>query len=656
MNDYEQSSLWKNAFTHRDDDFNNQRDKLAQAYRDFRARVALLLQQIQSELPSLTLHDITHVDSLWRIASEISGPNYPLNPAEVFVLGGAFLLHDAAHCRAAFTGGINELRETTEWRDAVAQRQYSPEQLVEGSEAFQVVLFDTLRVLHPKRALRLAFANWSDTIGGAPFHLFPHDELREAYGHIIGVIAQSHWSNPHELESFARQNVSAPVNLAPANWTVNMLKVAILLRVADAAHIDAKRAPRLLLAMNQPQLISRDHWQFQARLHQPHCDTNRKELLFTSNPFPAAEQDAWWLAYDAARLVDQELSAAYHLLRDHQLDPLVAHEVAGIRTPEAFSRHVPTEGWHPVNASLQISNVKSVVERFGGAKLYGDKPYLALRELLQNARDAVFACRAIGGLEENDGSIEVKLEQHGGEDWLHVIDTGIGMSRYVLTEILLDFGRSLWRDSSLRSEWPGLAASGFDAVGRFGIGFFAVFMLGDHVKVTTRRYDSHPDDAENQWVLEFPKGLVLRSILRPPLSSEKLRRPGTRISVCLKDKKALLSVVRSSLSFSFGSKRENIPFSLSQIVGAIAPALEVDVWTKEGLNQKIKTISAGDWRQIEPEQLLERLIPVVSPGLFSYENFLRSLAAVSDGITAMVNKDNKILGRCAIHEDGFFLD
>lgn len=649
MSDYKQSTLWKTAFTHSGDGFDEQRENLVTAYSDFRGRADLLLKQIKGELPSLTLHDITHVDALWHIASEIAGPDYPLNPAEALVLGGAFLLHDAAHCRAAFPGGLEELRCTTEWRDAAAQRQYGQGQLVEGSEAFQIVLFDTLRVLHPKQARRLAFACWSDQPGETSLHLFPHDELREAYGYAIGEIAQSHWLHPHELESFARRIVAAPAYLAPANWTVNMLKVAVLLRVADAAHIDAKRAPRLLLAMNQPQGISREHWLFQTRLHQPHCDHERRELLFTGSPFPSGEQDAWWLAYDAACLVDQELTAADHLLRDHQLNRLAASEVAGIRTPEVFSHHVPTEGWHPVNASLRINDIKSVVERFGGEKLYGNKPYLALRELLQNARDAVFACRAIGGLEDNCGSIEVELEERDGEDWLHVTDTGIGMSRYVLTQVLLDFGRSLWRDPSLRSEWPGLAASGFDAVGRFGIGFFAVFMLGDHVKVITRRYDPHPADQESQWVLEFPKGLALRSTLRPPQDNEGLRRPGTRVSVRLKDKSALFRITRTWFDFGSGSGLESkdISFSLSQMVGALAPALDVDVWTQDGLNQKAKTISAGDWRQLESSQLLDRLVPIVgSSSIFSHEWVSRHIDTVAARITSMTGVDGKIWGRC----------
>jgi len=410
--------------------------------------------------------------------------------------------------------------------------------------------------------------------------------------------------------------------------------------------------------VNKIQNISREHWLFQARLNQPYCDCKRRELYFTGSPFPQDEQDAWWLSYDAACLVDQELAAADNLLRDHKLNQLAAGGVAGIKSPETFALHVPTEGWYPVNASLHISDIKSVVERFGGAKLYGEKPSLALRELLQNARDAVFASRVIGGLDGKEGSIEVKLEERDGEDWLHITDNGIGMSRYVLTEVLLDFGRSLWRDPSLSGEWPGLAASGFDAIGRFGIGFFAVFMLGDHVKVVTRRYDPHPDDERSQWLLEFPNGLALRSTLRPPLESEKLRHNGTRVSVRLKDKSSLLRITHSWFNIFSGVERQDAFLTLRQIVSSLAPALEVDVWVQEGYGPKEKTISAGDWCLLDPEGLMERLVPTPLNFFSSEEsssilykmrvNWIKAAAAQIEPLT---DEGGKIWGRCAAGHD-----
>lgn len=648
---YKKTTLWQTAFGQKSDGLDLQREKLKNGYEDFRGRVALLLNQIQRELPDLTLHDITHVDSLWRVASEIAGPTFILNPAEALVLGGAFLLHDAAHCRAAYPGGVAELRETVEWRDAAAQRELTEKQLVEGSTEFQAVLFDTLRLLHPQQARKLPFAKWSDGTGNL-LHLFPQDELREAYGHIIGEIAESHWCDPHELETFAKKTVTAPVYLEPAAWTINPLKIAVLLRVADAAHIDAKRAPRLLLAMNRPSGISQEHWRFQARLNQPYCDTASSELVLSGSPFPATEQTAWWLAYEAACLADKELLAADHLLRDHGIQQLTAREVKGVRTPESFSRNVPTEGWHPVDASLRISDIQSVVNRFGGTKLYGNEPHLALRELLQNARDAVIASRALGALGETEGSITVQLEERDGEDWLHVTDTGIGMSRYVLVHVLLDFGRSLWKDTALRREWPGLAATGFEAVGRFGIGFFSVLMLGNHFKVTTHRQSGGIAEPERQWVLEFTQGFNSRPSLREPLQNEALKRHGTCVSVKLLDKTKLLQVKQSSLDlFSLQSIIEKAPLTIAQLVGALAPALEVDVFTQEVNAPKVKTVTAGDWREMAALNLIDR----IAPGRISLYQRCASddLGIATGNLSPIISTKGEVQGRCAVvgHSD-----
>ncbi|WP_082516983.1 ATP-binding protein [Acidovorax sp. Leaf78] len=645
---YEYTSLWQTAFGNRSDNLNPQREILRRAYNDFRDRVVLLLAKIQSELPALTLHDITHIDALWRVASEIAGPSFEINAAEALVLGGAFLMHDAAHCRAAFPGGIDEIRQTVEWQDSAAQRNFSTTQLTEGSPGFQAVLFDTLRVLHPQRARGLPFAKWSDGVGNL-MHLFPHDELREAYGHIIGEIAESHWYNPNELEYFSTKTVTPPVCISPASWKVNTLKVAILLRVADAAHIDSRRAPRLLLALNQPGGISQEHWRFQARLNQPSCDVGRAELIFSGSPFPENEKDAWWLAYDAACLVNKELSAADHLLRDNHLQTLAAKEVAGAHSPESFSRNVPTQGWHPVDSSIRISDIKSVVGRFGGAKLYGEKPHLALRELLQNARDAIEASRALGALGGKEGSITVQLEEREGEHWLHVTDTGIGMSRFVLLNVLLDFGRSLWKDTVLPREWPGLAATGFKAIGRFGIGFFAVFMLGNQVKVITKRQTASIEDSNSDWVLDFASGIASRPILRKPLPDEALRRHGTKVSVRLLNQEKLLQLKKSSFDlFSGLSTTSETLLKLEQVVGALAPALEIDIFTQEGGNQKIKTISAGDWREIAPLDLIDR----ICPGRFALSPFwiTNDLEVATKNLSPMANTDGTIFGRCSIIE------
>ena len=632
---YKQSSLWKTAFPESCTEHAAQRKRLTEAYERFRERVSQLLGQIKAELPDLTLHDISHVDALWQVASEIAGPDYPLNPAEALVLGGAFLLHDAAHCRAAYPGGLAQLQATAEWQDSAAQRKLDLATLTEGSNDFQSVLFDTLRTLHPRQARELPFDEWKDS-DGTTLLLFPDDELRDAYGDLIGQIAQSHWSHPHELEVFAKSTVTAPSCLSPASWTVAPLKLAILLRVADACHMDAKRAPRFLMLLKQPQGVSSQHWRFQSKLHQVKCDSEREELILSGSPFPASEQAAWWLAYDAASLADRELSAADSLLRDHHIERLAAREIAGIKSPQSFARQVPTKDWYPVDTSLRISNIQSVVERFGGEKLYGDKPWLALRELIQNARDAIHAARSLGYLNEDEGEIEVAIEDTDDGHWLHVTDNGIGMSRYVLTEVLLDFGHSLWHSADLSGEWSGLAASGFEAVGQFGIGFFSVFMLGERVRVCTRRCEAKDDESDSGWILEFDQGTRNRPLLRAPNTMEKLKKAGTKISVFLTKEKLERLYLKEEVAFDKGGVR-----SIQQTCAHLAPAIDLDLFVREnGVKQQV--IIANDWKCLPQNELLQRLYP------FTYHNDNLKHFDGWLNLTGISNSEGKLIGRCGI--------
>lgn len=636
---YKNSSLWRQAFHDENDQLVDSRKLLTVAFDAFRSRVSLLVSSIHKDMPSLTVHDITHIDALWQAASEIAGPDYPLNPAEAFVLGGAFLLHDAAHCMAAYPGGIAELQRTQEWQDIAAASGAQPP--IPGSEAFQHVLFDVLRILHPKQARRLASISWQAPGDSAPMYLLPHYELRLAYGDVIGLLAESHWRSPHELETRAHRRVNPPTCLPHAPWVVDVFKLAVLLRTADAAHIDAQRAPRFLMALTQPTGSSLPHWQFQSRLQQVKrdADAERHELRITGAPFPTTEQNAWWLAYDAARMIDGELRAADRLLLEHDRPRLAARAVAFAYSPDAFARCVPTDGWQPVDTAVKITDIKSLVEQFGGKKLYGDDPAMALRELLQNAVDAIHAARKLDYLNENEGEIEVAVEDVPEGHWLHVTDTGIGMSRYVLTDVLLDFGRSLWRSADvhgergvdLRGEWSGLQASGFEAIGQFGIGFFAVFMLGEHVKVLTRRCEPKKGE-ENQWLLEFPNGTRQRSTLRVPGSGEQRQKHGTRVSVLL-GKDMLLALCKNTKAS---------PLSFAQVCARLAPALDIDLYVRMTGVERTRVVGANDWLSLPAIELLRR----IAPAQFDESDPIKFGPWAH--LDEVKSPDGKVIGRCAV--------
>ena len=526
-------------------------------------------------------------------------------------------------------------------------------------------MFQVLRHLHAKQARQLAKLSWKVPNTGERFHLLESFQLRDYYGDLIGEIAESHhWSAHRVAATFEYRHVNAPGFLAPAGWVVNALKVAFLLRTADAAHIDGQRAPWFLFALRHPEGISQLHGKFRAKMGQP-LRTSRGELrLSPGSPFDLHDRQAWWLTYDVACIIDPEVRDAQTLMRDTGRTAFAAVSVEHVGSPEAFATNVRTAGWEPVNVAPKIGDVPKVIANLGGAILYGDRPVLALRELLQNAADAVRALSMLGEIEPREGEIEIALARDRDLIWLHVTDTGIGMSRHVLTEVLLDFGHSLWSSESLRTELPGLASKGFKAIGRFGIGFFSVFMLGRKVVVTTRRFSRSSNDDGDQWLLEFSDGLEGRPTLRRPASNEALRRPGTRVSVAL-DHRTLKKPNRAAFNLRFDETdfRREVLFKMAtllwrsteqsksddvrrvvagfwptlsddfrHVVAGLCPTLDVTVRVKIAAEDSVTVVTPGDWQTLKPEHLLNRL-------------YKGSLLKVPDTLIDLRDPSGVLLGR-----------
>jgi hypothetical protein len=98
-----------------------------------------------------------------------------------------------------------------------------------------------LRQLHGQRAEQLATYSWTTTV--TTYHFIEEPELRIALAPIIGRIAHSHaWSVEKVSREFPTNPQGPPAGF-PNGWTLAPLKLAMILRLADAAHLDARRAP-----------------------------------------------------------------------------------------------------------------------------------------------------------------------------------------------------------------------------------------------------------------------------------------------------------------------------------------------------------------------------------------------------------------------------
>jgi hypothetical protein len=592
-----------------DDQHATERDRFRSAFMSFRDRAATLAAEIRKDLPALTAHDITHLDALWEIASLIAGVGHPFTPTEAFVFGGSVLLHDLALSVASVEGGLSAIKADPRWNDLVvseyrSQRGHDPnghEMRDPAPEVLQQVLFDLLRQIHAENAEQLAFISYSST-DHPPMFLLEDTELRQTFGHVMGRIAHSHWWNVDRVETEFSRIIGAPP-WCPSDWTLDPLKIACLLRTSDAAHLDARRAPSFLRAITRIPEPSEKHWKFSEKLNKPY--QREDALVFTSGgAFRLQDAGAWWLCLEALRAVDSELRRVDALLADRAYPRFCARRVAGVESPERLSEYVRTDGWFPINATIHVSDLPAVIRSLGGDELYGKNPRVALRELIQNVCDAVRARRFYERRVGAFGSVTVSLNNPDGEGWwLEVADTGVGMSQRVLTSFLLDFGRSFWGSPEMQEEFPGLLSSGVKATGKYGIGFFSVFMLGDHVQVVTRRSDAA---AKDTLVLEFASGLKGRPTLRPADRVEQLIDGGTVVRVkCAGDP----TEAGGLLSDSCDDEIE----SLSRVCHHIAPAIDVDLFVKDGASIK-QVITAGDWESMPAADLLSRMSPLHGRG------------------------------------------
>lgn len=226
------------------------------------------------------------------------------------------------------------------------------------------------------------------------------------------------------------------------------------------------------------------------------------------------------------------MKASSALLKDDASNKLYCKRVSGIDSPKSFAEFVKTDKWTPIDVSVRVSDPLRLARTLGGRHLYGRDELVPFRELIQNSADAIRARRAIEGLTDSYGKIVITLDAHpnrGGKAVLTVEDNGVGMNERVLCGTLVDFGKSLWSSSDLRRELPGLRSTPFEPIGKFGIGFFSVFDLGDEVSVLSRKYDAGVGDTR---VLEF-NSLSSRPIVRLAASSETSSQFSTRVKVTI---------------------------------------------------------------------------------------------------------------------------
>lgn len=455
--------------------------ELEAAIISLRRNVESLAPIIKEILSGFTDHSIRHFDHLWKVADRvISDAEFDrMTISEAFILGGALYIHDLGMAYGVTQGGRQRLTQSNEYAAALARFTEAGRPNAE-LDAFAEVS----RVLHAKQAHEIAI----NKIPGLDRHLIEQKEIRDIWGAIIGEIAASHhWSVAELKEKLGKRGLQPLGDLDSGD----LCYVASLLRILDFSDMSRERARPFERRMREPlSALSTAHWDAQESIAGPLREDN---YLVFSSLRPVTSVEGWWTFYEMAAGLDNEILEIGELLQTRMCsaDRFQLKGVKNVRTPQAFATLVETAGFEPVDVRFRPDSISRIVSILGGESLYGRDPYAPIRELLQNATDAYSLYRAWA--EAEDAQVEPPqitiriLEGSDGEHWLEVADNGIGMTETVITKYLLAIGSSYWKSDDFFRDFAKIDRKRIHPVGKFGIGFLSVFMLGDEIEVTTQR-------------------------------------------------------------------------------------------------------------------------------------------------------------------------
>jgi HSP90 family molecular chaperone len=151
-----------------------------------------------------------------------------------------------------------------------------------------------------------------------------------------------------------------------------------------------------------------------------------------------------------------------------------------------------------------------------------------LRELISNASDALNRVRfeMLTDREVRDPETElcIRIQVDKETRTLTISDTGIGMTREELIENLGTIARSGAKEF-IQAAQASQTEAVLDVIGRFGVGFYSVFMVAEWVRVTTRSF--RPEAQAASWYATGADTYTLGE-------AEKAER-GTTIEVRLKE-------------------------------------------------------------------------------------------------------------------------
>lgn len=446
--------------------------------------------------PEYTLHDEVHLLRVTELMAMILGQEgvNKLNPVEIALLILSAHFHDQGMImedreiealtddpkyqlfRQAWTSEHPILAEV---QSALhhSNRNITDESALHKTELQLKValLTDYIRINHGERSAKYILSRYGTDgrwqVGGVNLADY------------VAKLSMSHVRPASDLT----ENNGFHYDASIGTYTVNLVYLGIILRLADILDFDRDRTPdSLYRSIHFTSSVSLQEWE-------KHKSITGWNIDSTIIRFSAACEHP---EYERAvrkfmDWIDIELSASHTIINkfpksveDYKLDlPLVTNRERIGPKDRAYI-------YHDLEFSLSRDQI---VKLLMTDQLYGSVN-LCIRELLQNSLDALRLRRSIFRRdlemtwENGKVDFEHKLDDKGYEV-IRCADNGVGMDEQIITKFLTSVGRSYYRSPEFEQERYSLQQAGadFEPIGQFGIGFMSCFMLGDRITIRTKK-------------------------------------------------------------------------------------------------------------------------------------------------------------------------
>lgn len=362
-------------------------------------------------------------------------------------------------------------------------------------------------------------------------------------------------------------------------FSVNLQYCGAILRLVDILDFDKERTPQSLfnaLGIQNKSLpgfeISLKEWNKHLAVHT--ISINSDEVLISGDSsHPTIEHTI----KEFCKIIEAEIKETQTILKQNKPE---IFEKFKLNLPFIVRANIRSLNYIYKEYSIKL-NETAIVNLLMGENLYSNS-HSSIRELIQNAIDA---CDLRSKIETEKYIPCIKISTYKDADsrtWLKVIDNGIGMDEYVLSNFFFKVGNSYYSSPDFKRFSIKNQINDFVPISRFGIGLLSIFMIGESIKVTTcNLFSSRKDQKERTLLIDSVSSLAV-------VTEKNSGDHGTTIEVLLRNEKSddnylqkLFQYIRDTII------RPKIPIEYKDIDGNIINIVS-DNYIK--LNNKMKQI------------------------------------------------------------------